>query len=246
MRIHVLGSGDAFGSGGRFNTCLHLGGAGGFSMLLDCGASSPVALSRAGVDRNGIEAILFSHFHGDHFGGLPFFILDAQFVTRRVAPLLIAGPAGVEERARVAMEAAFPGSWGVKRAFEIRFQEVTPDSPAIIAGASVTAFPVVHDEKAGPCQGYRVARDGRIFAFSGDTGWTDALIPLARDADCLLIECYSRDRRLPHHLDWATLGARLGQLRAGRIILTHMGQSMLAHGETLPVERAEDGMVITL
>ena len=106
MRITVLGSGDAFGSGGRFSTCLHLAADDGTSMLVDCAATSMTALNRTDIDRNGICAILFTHFHGDHFGGLPFFVLDAQFVTRRRAPLTIAGPKGVEERARVALEAA--------------------------------------------------------------------------------------------------------------------------------------------
>lgn len=246
MRIQILGSGDAFGSGGRFNTCLRLTTAESGAMLIDCGASSPVALNRAGIDRNGITAILFTHFHADHFMGLPFFVLDAQFVTKRTAPLLVAGPKGVEARTKVAMEAAFPGSWGAKRAFELRFLEVTPEAPATIAGVEVAAFPVVHDERAGPCQGYRLAADGRVFAFSGDTGWTDSLIPLAEGADALLIECYNRDFKLPHHLDWETLSQRLPELRARRIIVTHMGHTLVDDAMPLPVERAHDGLVIAL
>lgn len=246
MQIRILGSGDAFGSGGRFNTCLHITGSGGFSMLLDCGASSPVALNRSGIDRNSIAAILVSHFHGDHFGGLPFFILDAQFASHRTAPLLIAGPVGVEARLQMAMEAAYPGHWQAMRQFRIDFLEVTPATVAEVAGTRITAFPVVHDDKAGPCQGYRLERDRRIFSFSGDTGWTEALVPLARGADALLIECYSVDQKLPLHLDWHTLREKLPELEARRIILTHMGQSMLDHHDPDMIERAEDGMVIAL
>jgi ribonuclease BN (tRNA processing enzyme) len=244
VRIDILGSGDAFGSGGRFHTCLHLTSADGRGMLVDCGASSSVAMAKAGVDPAGLEAILFTHFHGDHFGGLPFFVLHAQFVTKRTAPLLIAGPAGVEERARTAMEAFFPGSWGAQRPFEMRFLEVRPDAPARINGIDVTAFPVVHDERAGPCQGYRFTEGGRVFAFSGDTGWTDTLIPLADGADVFLTECYSYDHRLSSHIDWKTLESRLPALRAKRIVITHMGTGMLAHDGPLPVERAFDGMVL--
>jgi ribonuclease BN (tRNA processing enzyme) len=243
MKLTILGSGDAFGSGGRFNTCLHLTSAGG-AMLIDCGASSPVALNRAGIDRDAIAAILFTHFHADHFLGLPFFVLDAQFVTKRTAPLLIAGPKGVEERTRTAMETAFPGSWGAKRAFEMRFLEVTPERPATIGGVGISAFAVAHDERAGPCQGYRFVRGGKVFAFSGDTGWTESLIPLAAGADVLLIECYNRDFKLPHHLDWETLAARLPELKARRVIITHMGHTLVDDPALLPVERAQDGMVI--
>ena len=82
MRLTIIGSGDAFGSGGRFNTCFLLETAKG-TLLVDCGASSLVALKARGVDPNAIDGILLSHLHGDHFGALPFLLLDAQFLTRR-------------------------------------------------------------------------------------------------------------------------------------------------------------------
>ena len=91
MRLTVIGSGDAFGSGGRFNTCFLLETAKG-TLLVDCGASSLIALKARGVDPNAIDGILLSHLHGDHFGALPFLLMDAQFLTRRERPLLIAGP----------------------------------------------------------------------------------------------------------------------------------------------------------
>lgn len=94
MQFRFVGSGDAFGSGGRFNTCFHVA-AERTRFLLDCGASSLVALKRGGIDRNAIDLILLTHFHADHFGGVPFFVLDAQLVARRTRPLTIAGPPGL-------------------------------------------------------------------------------------------------------------------------------------------------------
>jgi ribonuclease BN (tRNA processing enzyme) len=245
MNITILGSGDAFGSGGRFNSCLHVE-AGGERMLLDCGGSSLVALNKAGIERNGISTLLFTHFHGDHFGGLPAFLLDAQFVSRRSEPLVIAGPLGVEHRALHALDANFPGAATNAWRFPIRYVEVTPESPAPLAGIDVTAFPMVHDERAGPCQGYRLAHGGKVFAFSGDTAWTEALVPLAAGADVLLVECYTWDVKLANHLDYETLASHRAELKTARIVLTHMGVSMLAHREPLPEERAHDGMVIAL
>ena len=84
MRLQFIGSGDAFGSGGRFNTCFHLTGA-RTNALIDCGASSLIALKRADIERNAINTILITHFHADHFGGIPFFVLDAQLVAKRTA-----------------------------------------------------------------------------------------------------------------------------------------------------------------
>ncbi len=245
MNVTILGSGDAFGSGGRFNTCLHVE-AGGKRLLLDCGASSMVALNKAGIERNGISTLLFTHFHGDHFGGLPAFLLDALFVSRRTEPLTIAGPAGIERWTKAALEFEFPGAAGNAWRFPIAYVEVAPRSPATLAGIAVEAFSMRHEERVGPCQGYRLGHDGKVFAFSGDTAWTEALIPLSAGADLLLVECYAWDRLLANHLDYGTLQAHRAELGARRIVLTHMGVQMLAHDEELPEERAHDGMVLAL
>src|SRR5437762_3841269 len=82
MRLTVVGSGDAFGSGGHFNTCFWLETAEG-TLLIDCGASTPVALQIRGLDFGRVDGVVLSHLHGDHFGGLPFHLLDAQFVSKR-------------------------------------------------------------------------------------------------------------------------------------------------------------------
>ena len=94
MQLQFAGCGDALGSGGRYNTCFHLTGE-RVNFLIDCGASSLPALKRLAIARDGIDLILITHFPGDHFGGLPFLVLDAQF-TRRTRPLVIAGPEGIE------------------------------------------------------------------------------------------------------------------------------------------------------
>ncbi len=106
--MRSLWSGDAFGDGGRFEACIWLG-SGNFQYLLDCRATSLLPMKHFLVEPNDIDAVLVSHFHGDHFGGLPYLVLDGQF-RKRTRPLTVAGPHGIDERTRAAMEAAFPGS----------------------------------------------------------------------------------------------------------------------------------------
>src|SRR5262245_9408685 len=122
LRLRFLGCGDAFGSGGRLNTCF-LVNRGDASFLIDCGASAMISIRRYGIDPNRIGAIILSHLHADHFGGLPSFILDAQLISRRTSPLVIAGPEGLGARLNALMEAHFPGSTGTERKFPIEILE---------------------------------------------------------------------------------------------------------------------------
>ena len=144
-------------------------------------------MKRFGVAPNDIDAILISHVHGDHFGGIPFFILDAQFLSKRERPLLIAGPPGIEARVRAAQEALFANSSKTEQKFEIRFSEWQDRVPDEIAGVTVTPFEVVHGSGAPPFA-LRLEVDGRTIAYSGDTEWTPALVDVSRDADLFICE----------------------------------------------------------
>jgi len=91
VRVNFVGSGDAFGSGGRFQTCILVDGE-NTRFAIDFGASSLPALNAQGISHNTIDAILLTHIHGDHAGGIPFLLLDAMLGAKRDRPLTIAGP----------------------------------------------------------------------------------------------------------------------------------------------------------
>ncbi len=243
MRIRFLGSGDAFGSGGRFQTCILLESE-SHRCLLDCGASSLIALKRAAVDPNDIDTILVTHLDGDHFGGIPFFVLDGQF-SRRTRPLRVAGPPGLTERVAQAMEVFFPGSSSAQRRFETEFVELADGAPASVGPMRVTPYEVVHACGAPP-YALRVEQDGRTLVYSGDTEWTERLLAAATGADLFICEAYFYDKPVRFHLDYATLMQHRARLDCKRLILTHMGPDMLARVGELPVEAAHDGLEVTL
>ena len=244
VRLQFLGSGDAVGSGGRFQTCLHLHGAGNGGVLIDIGASSLVAMKRAGGDPSSIGWVLLTHLHGDHFAGLPFLILEGQF-SRRTQPLAIAGPPGVEARVKAAMEVLFPGLSGIAQRFPVEFVELLDRQAATIGPATITPFAVVHASGA-PSYALRVEYGGKVVTYSGDTEWTDALVEASAGADVFVCEAYFFDKKVRHHLDWTTLAAHRARLSCRRLVLTHMSQDMLDRPAAVDAELAADLLTLTI
>jgi ribonuclease BN (tRNA processing enzyme) len=244
MQLRFVGCGDALGSGGRFNTCFHVTGA-SVNFLIDCGASSLPALKHLGIVREAIDLILITHFHGDHFGGLPFLLLDAQF-TRRSRPLVIAGPQGIETKLANLMEALFEHSSKTEQRFDLSVVALEPEQSRTFGEVKVTPYPVVHGESGGPFLAYRIEAEGRVITYSADTEWTDALIPAARGADLFIAEAYYYDKIVKNHLSLKTLEAHLPEINARRLVLTHMSDDMLGRLDELPYVAAHDGMAVEL
>src|SRR5438477_1121958 len=143
IHIRFLGSGDAIGSGVRFQTCISIKTTTSM-FLVDCGASSLIAMRRFGVAPNDIDMILLTHLHGDHFGGIPFFVLDAQLISKRSRPLVIVGPPGTKSRVAAAMETFFPGSSHIQQTFSLDIRELASDQPQTVNGVMITAYRVQH------------------------------------------------------------------------------------------------------
>ncbi|MEO6840239.1 MAG: MBL fold metallo-hydrolase [Bradyrhizobium sp.] len=244
MRLQFVGCGDALGSGGRYNTCFHVQGD-QVNFLIDCGASSLPALQRLGIERDAIDLILITHFHGDHFAGLPFLLLDAQF-SRRNRPLVIAGPPGIEQKLPQVMEALFEHSSKTKQKFDLSIVTLKPEETRSFGAVKVTPYPVLHGESGGPFLGYRIETEGRIIAYSADTEWTETLIPLAREADLFVAEAYYHDKIVKNHLSLRTLEAHLPEIKPKRLILTHMSDDMLGRLDALTHIAAHDGMIVEL
>jgi len=245
-RVTFIGSGDAFGSGGRLQTCV-LVEDGEWRCLIDCGATSLVGLKAAGVDPASIAAIIISHLHGDHFGGLPFLLLDAQFNSTRSQPLLLIGHSDLESRLRATMDLLFPGSQRALDVVDTRFVEISPGIVTSIGeAASIEAFDVNHFCGSPPFAVRLSTPSGKVIAYSGDTQWTDTLLDAAHDADLFIAETYFYDKPVKWHLSYATLAANLPRITARQVVGTHMSADLLNRHTALSIATAHDGMAIDL
>jgi ribonuclease BN (tRNA processing enzyme) len=240
VRVHFLGSGNAFSDGGRANAAIHVT-APGVSLLLDCGGSALPAIKKH-LDPASIDAVAVTHLHGDHFGGITFLVIEQHFAGRK-KELVCAGPPSLDQRLRAEEQALYPDFFGpVRLGFPMRTL-VLGSEPTELGGARVSAFPVRHVRLTEP-HGLRVEVGGKLIAYSGDARWTEELAAVAAGADLFICEASYFDRDDPTHISYRQLMAHRAELAAKRIVLTHLGAETLAHLSELELEHTTDGTLI--
>ncbi len=214
--VTFIGSGDAFGSGGRLQTCIVVDGP-GVRFAIDFGATSLVGLRLQAVNPNSIDAVLLTHLHGDHCGGLPFLLLDAMLGAKRARPLTIIGPANTDVHLHHLRDALFPGSEAMQPKFALRYVEARPGSDVDMAGLSVTVIEARHTRETNPLA-VRVKIGDIVIAYTGDGELTENLCQFVAGADLLIAESYFFDKPVKWHLNYPDIE----RLDAKRIVLTHM------------------------
>jgi ribonuclease BN (tRNA processing enzyme) len=244
VRVHFLGAGDAFSAGGRHQAG-YLVRSPSATVLLDCGATTLTAMKRDGVDAAAIDAVLLSHLHGDHFAGLPFLFLEYTYNTPRRRPLVIAGPPGTEERVGAVFRSMYKDLAQHPRVFPTEFVELFPDSARELGSLRVESFRVPHQQQ-DISLALRVHVDGKVILYSGDTGWTEALVDYAQGCDLFICECCYYETRTDFHLDYPRLWENRNRFGTRRLILTHIGREVLARRDELAMEIAHDGLIVDL
>ena len=242
LRVTFLGAGDAFSAGGRCMAAYLLEAAGS-TLLLDCGPTTLLALKRLGRNADPIDAVVLSHLHGDHFAGLPFLFLEYIYNRQRDRPLTIAGPPGTRERVRDVFRAMYKELATRALPFEIHYLEMTPEEPVNLAGCRVLPFCVPHQEREISF-GVRVDAGGRSVLYSGDSGWTETFVERSRGVHLFICECCFFETRVDFHLDYPCIAANRERLGCHRLILTHIGEEVLARMAEVKEQVAEDGLVV--
>jgi ribonuclease BN (tRNA processing enzyme) len=173
-------------------------------------------------------------------------MLEANYVQKRERPLTIAGPIGLKSRYTDLLELSFPGTKTMELRFPLTLEELEIGKRREFGHLRVTPFHVLHDDRGGPCLGFRFEIEDKVIAFSGDTEWTDTLIEIGRDADLFICESYTRDKPVATHMALTALEQHLDQIRPKRLVLTHMSNDMLEQRAKVPFETAEDGMIVKI
>lgn len=239
MKLTVLGSGDAFGSGGRCNTSFLLT-HGEEHVLLDCGASTLIQLKKAAVSLEKISTIILSHFHGDHFGGIPFFLIASMFEQPRQGKLTIIGPKGVKEKVYALQAIMYPST--VERLEQLDLDFLTFEEGKLLHHDDkiIEAFEMEHSPASKP-HGFRLKWKQKIVAFSGDTSMTDKLLKLADNADLFICECNFLKAVDFGHLSYEEIFNIKDELHCKQLWLTHMNEEVY-NAKGVALNKLNDGL----
>jgi len=240
MDVKIIGSGDAFGSGGRLQPCF-LATDKEYHFALDFGLTALIGLRQQEIAPNTIDAVLLTHLHGDHCGGVPFLLMDAMLGSKRERSLTIIGPVGIETHIKNLQEMLFPGSHIMKSKFTVKYIEITPKESVKWGKYKISAIDAKHTVTTKPLA-LKIETDRKTLAYTGDGELTEALIDFTAEVDLLIAECYYFDKPVKWHLNYPDIK----YLRAKKIVLTHMHETMLAHKDEVPETCAYDGMEIRI
>ncbi len=192
MEVHFLGVGEACDS--RHGNTSALVTAGGCDILLDCGFSVPHRFFGICEDPDCLEYIWISHFHGDHFFGLPLLLLRF-WEMGRTRPLQFVGQKGLQQKTMSALELAYPG-FAKKLSFPLHFHTMQPDVVLELEPLTFQATPTTHSQANLGL----LLDDGRSrLYYSGDGRPTTGVIQLAHGCDLALHEAFTWEDSTPNH-----------------------------------------------
>ncbi|KAA0009376.1 MAG: ribonuclease Z [Thermoplasmata archaeon] len=130
---------------------------GGEILLFDCGEGTQRQIQRSGLSYMQIKSIFISHFHGDHFLGLPGLIQTMQLNDRK-EPLTIYGPRGISRIVEIVKNLGY-----FRPSYEIVGKDVDEGDEIRFNGYSVRPFRVEHNV---PALGYVLEEDMRPGRFN--------------------------------------------------------------------------------
>ncbi len=245
ITLTILGTGDAFASGGRAQAG-YLFDAGGKRILLEAGPGILAEMKRHGIEADSLDAIIISHLHGDHFGGLPFLFLEYMWERPRKHPVIVAGPKNLEQRTWILMRAMFSRFNLKKLQKKVKWLVLEPGKGIKLAGVKLNTIRSPHT-KPDISLSFRLGFDGKTLVFTGDSGWNEELLQFSAGANLLLCECtYFESAHLRFHMNYPELKRNRGRFDVGRMVLTHIGRETLEHAPEIEIEMAFDGMKIEI
>lgn len=193
MEIYFIGVGEACDAQ-HGNTSIHVQSTNDTCLLCDCGFSAAHTYFSFCDDPDQLDLVWISHFHGDHFFGMPLLLLRF-FEMRRSKPLTIISQDGAEDKVLRAMDLAYP-RFRSKLSYDIRFTEIEPGSIHEIEGLQFQSAQTLHSQRN---LGLLVDDGKHKLYYSGDGRPSESVAELVEGCDLAVHEAFRLDEEIHHH-----------------------------------------------
>ncbi len=234
MEITFIGVGEAcdccYG-----NTSILIECSAGRRHLLDCGFTVPHYYFRYCSGPDELDTLWISHFHGDHFFGVPQLLLCLWEMGRK-KPLQVVGQEGVAEKVHGALNLAY-GRLARKLGYKINFHVLLPGKKADIAGLEWRA---AWGEHSQPCLALRLDDGRNSIFYSGDGRPTPETAVLACRCDLLIHEAFKLTGDIPGHGSVQGCIEFFRRTAAKRLALVHLNREVRGLGKERILEMVSD------
>jgi ribonuclease BN (tRNA processing enzyme) len=220
VKLTILGSGTSVPHPKRASPSHWLETSKG-SLLLDISADAAHRMAQEQLDWPNLDAVWISHFHLDHMGGLVTFLFGSKWapqIENRTRPLRIFGPTGLR---RIIDAMNDSNNYMLfQQPFPVEIIEVGPRADfEILPGVAAETFSTPHTEESLALR----LKDSKLFVYTSDTGFSEDLIPFAKDADLLLMECsFRRNKPVQKHLELVDAMNVARACEPKKLVLTHL------------------------
>ena len=193
MEIVFLGVGEAFDENYPNNS--HLVATEKTKLLLDCGLTAAPQVWKLNPDQSFLDAIYITHWHADHYFGLPGLLLRMwEGENSRTRPITIISREGFREQFNKLMDSAYPG-FSEKFKFKIEIIEIDEDKELNFNDLKLSFSPTVH---SGENLAIKISDGKNTVAYSGDGSPIDGN-KFYKDLDLLILETYLYDKEIIGH-----------------------------------------------
>jgi ribonuclease BN (tRNA processing enzyme) len=228
VKIRILGTGGATPSLRRLSSSCLVSTSEG-NILIDVGPSVVRRLLEFGCDLDDVDIIVLTHFHPDHSVDLATLLFAYSYGEwKREKDLLLIGGRGIGPFFR-RLSRLYP--WVAPVGYRLDIKALTQGAATAWGQTSLSTAHMLHREES---IGVRIEERGKSFVFSGDAGYSPALVALADAADLLIAECTFPEEKAPGHLNLAALLKIVEEAKPRRVIMSHLSPQWEEFHGTLP------------
>lgn len=242
MKLQIIGSGSIGAS--SFSACSLVND----ELLIDMPNGIIKHMKKINVEVEKIKYIFITHFHGDHFCELPFYMIY-KFANKCSFETIIYGPKGTTEKVIGLMEMIFPHAYeDMKDKINVKIIEHDGEEIQLENGITVRPIPVNH-ENFKPAYGYIVSDGEHTVGFSGDSMYDESIDEIVKNSEISVL-----DTSLPYegneaHMGVSDIANLCAKYTEKKFVCTHMGDGARERALNLDIRNIivpEDGTVINL